>query len=68
MPITITNIGGNPLGVSRYRVTINGRTKAEFKHDRRLGLAECFRAAAAAVDRAEAESMAADLERIAAPE
>jgi hypothetical protein len=51
MSIIITNIGGNQIGVCRYRLSINTRVITEFEHDRTKGLAVCLRKAADAIDK-----------------
>ena len=48
--VTITNVGGDPLGISDYTVKINGELIAVFQHNRVNGLADCLREAANQVD------------------
>jgi len=48
--IQIVNIGGNPLGICRYSLRINGQELCQFAHDRTKGLARCLRDAADAYE------------------
>ena len=51
MSIIITNVGGNPLGVSEYEVRINNKIITTFMHNRKDGLPKCLQEAAKAVDK-----------------
>lgn len=59
--IAITNIGGNPLGTSRYEVTMNKHHIAFFEHNRTEGLSKCLQVAAQAVEKAKWEELATHL-------
>jgi len=62
MSIQIQNVGGNPLGDSRYEITINNTHIAFFKHNRPAGLAICLEQAANAVHRVKWEQIAEQME------
>ena len=60
--IKIQNIGGNPLGESKYELKINNHHIAFFKHNRPAGLAICLEQAANAVYRVKWEEIFKQME------
>lgn len=52
MSIEIKRIGGDPLGVSEYSLSQNGKVLTTFSHNRPDDLKECLLAAAESVARA----------------
>lgn len=55
--VNITRPGADPAGNHLYEIRINRTPVARFRHVRAKGLAECLRAAAAAVEAEDARAM-----------